>query len=96
MRTLVLGFHIVYGIIHPGNCLLGVFLVGEINVDSCPLSQSPLGQLLVPRSEKDSELVVGLKFPTDNHAIPSFQRKQGVKVIRLREEKEIRDERTVH
>jgi hypothetical protein len=62
-----------------------------------PLSQSPLEQPLVPRNDKCRELVVGLKiFLTDNPVIPSFRRKQGDKIIRWREEKGRKDERTVH
>jgi hypothetical protein len=42
--------------------------------------------------------VVGLNLPflTNKHVIQSFRRKQGDKVIRLREKKGRRDERTVH
>ncbi len=63
-----------------------------------PLSQSSLGLPLVPRNKKGKESVVGLNLPflTNKPVIPNFRRKQGDKVVRLREEKGRRDERTVH
>jgi hypothetical protein len=83
-----LRFHSVYGFEHPGNFLLGLLGWREKRGSVSPLSESPLGQPLVPRDDKDRELIVGLKlFLTNNPVILSFQRKRGDTVIRLREGK---------
>ncbi len=79
-----MGFSFYLWDLLPCELLLGLLGWREKHGFVSPLSESPLGQPLVPGNDKGRELVVGLKlFLTDNPIIKSFWRKHDDKVIQL-------------
>jgi hypothetical protein len=74
LKELVQDFHSVYRILPTRELLLGLLGWREKRGSMSPLYKSPLGQPLVPRSNLDKGLIIGLRFLL---MIPSFRASRG-------------------